>query len=163
MSALSTDAGGAGGLPFAPRDWVASRGDHQRVARVKGVHAEGGRIFLDLVLYAHDGCLIGRASHSKGGPRSYEPWCPSANWERISRPDFPLKPSVVTGEDGRERVRFKAGDRLPPADYRPGMRKASTAPGALRRARNPIEEALQQIAEGHADPQALAKQALGMP
>ena len=145
-------------LPFKPRDWVASRGSHERVGRVKDVYRLGGEVLLDVVLFARDGTKIGRESEAMGGPRSFEPACEASAWERIAEPAFPVALVWAYGEDGRRVAVFRAAETLGPADWvrRPEQRATS------RRAQGneAMRRALEAIAAGHNDPRRLATEVL---
>lgn len=145
--------------PFKPRDWVACKGDHSRLAKVRGVaRDEKGNVLLDLWLYAADGSRVGRESPACGGPRTYEPSCDAEGWERISPPDFPVRICWVEDEHGRRVARHVAGTVLPPAEWRPSAPRVAAA--------NPpkddrLRAALEAIAAGHNDPRRLAQEVLG--
>jgi hypothetical protein len=145
-------------LPFRPGDWVATCGDHQRIARVKDVSRSGGDVLLDLVLYGRDGRRIGRESPALGGPRGHEPACDASGWERIATPEFPVALVWRTLEDGRQVAGFRAADTLPPANWTPrqSRKRPATRPDGDPR----LREALRAIADGHNDPRRLAAEAL---
>lgn len=144
-------------FPFKPGDWVSN--DADRVAQVKSVYGEGDEVLLDLVLYDWKGDKVGRESPACGGPRTFEPACSAEGWERVAEPDFPIRPTWVPTADGSGLVsRMWAGERLPPANWKPRPRRRTAVrppqDDALRRA-------LQAIADGHNDPRTLARTVLG--
>ncbi len=144
------------GLPFKPKDWVSSNLD-QDIAQVKAVHFSDGEVLLDLVLYDTIGNKIGRESPAMGGPRTFEPCCSADDWERIEEPAFPLSPKWVKGSDGKTTMRYWAGGRLPPANWKKKPRK----PEGLKVTENyDLRRALQSIADGHNDPRTLAQDVL---
>lgn len=137
--------------PFKPGDWVQDGGD--RVAKVKSVWDQNGEVLLDLVMFSHTGEREGRTSPAMGGPRTFEPACDAAGWERITPPVFPMVPKWVTNPDGSRTARMWGGDRLPPANWKPPVRKGRVV------ALSPDDRlvlALRAIAEGHNDPRTLA-------
>lgn len=144
-------------LPFKPGDWVASRGDHDRIARVRSVYRLDGEVCLDLVMYSPKGDRIGRESPALGGPRTFEPCCASDHWDRISDPRFPIPMMWVPDGDGRKVLRRVAGKVLPPAEYVPKPRKSSYR----AKSDDGLRRALEAIADGHNDPRRLAEETLG--
>jgi len=145
--------------PFKPGDWVAGIGDHRRLARVRDVSRdENGAVLLDLWLYDPGGTRIGRESPALGGPRTFEPCCDAAGWERIARPDFPVAVRWVEDEGGRRVARHHVGPALPPANWsRPAPRSAPAA----QPSDDTLRRALEAIAAGHNDPRSLAAEVLG--
>lgn len=82
--------------PVKPGDWVVSKFDPAKVAKVKSVYridAEGfaEKCFVDLVLYSRSGNVIGRASPALNGPRKFEPAMEYDDWVRIDNPRFPIE------------------------------------------------------------------------
>lgn len=145
--------------PFKPGDWVAGIGDHRRLAKVKDVSRdEGGAVLLDLWLYRLDGTRIGRETPALGGPRTFEPCCDAAGWERIARPDFPISVKWVESETTGRVARYHAGPALPPANW---TRPAPRSPHAAQPTDDALRRALEAIAAGHNDPRSLAAEALG--
>lgn len=143
-------------FPFRPGDWVMNQSG--RVAKVKAVEEYRDEVTFDLVLYSSRGEKIGRESPSLGGPRTFEPSCSIAGWERCKKPVFPLQPKWVPQEDGSVRAMYWS-DRLPPANYRKPMRKGGGA--ALVAIENALlRQALELIADGHNDARALARKTL---
>jgi len=148
-------------FPFKPGDWVASRGDHRNVGKVKDVYRDPGSdeaVLLDLVLYDRDGSRIGRKSPACGGPSGFEPACAADYWERITPPLFPVSLQWVPDGDGSI-ARYVAGTVLPPANYLPRTR---TPRKAAIQHDDQLRRALEAIAGGHNDPRALARAALGL-
>lgn len=142
-------------FPFAPRDWVSDSSD--RIAQVKAVYeGDPGEVLLDLVYYDRSGERLGRVSPPEGGPRTFEPACSAEGWERVSEPYFPIQLRGVPSGDGRSVLRFWAGERLPPAKWRrrPAKMRSATQ-------NNRYRAALEEIAAGHNDARARARQALG--
>lgn len=144
-------------LPFMPGDWVASPGSHERIAKVRSAYWHEGEILLDLWIYSRDGKRIGRESPALGGPRGYEPSCDASLWERISAPEFPVPLQWVVDGDGKQVAKFLAGGRLPPANWVPRPRKGRSS----HKVDDALRRALEEIAEGHNDPRALARKVLG--
>lgn len=146
-------------LPFKPGDWAAGSGE--RVARVKRVYWDGDEALLDLVIYDWRGEKVGRESPACGGPRTFEPACTAAYWERIAEPTFPIGQKWVPNDQGGVTARMWAGDRLPPGAYVPTPRKRGVG-----RQRDYEKEllrlALKQIADGDNDARATARKALGL-
>jgi len=138
------------GLPFKPRDWVQNSAD--QLAQVLRVYEDGSDILLDLVRYAPNGTKLGRVSPAMGGPRTFEPACTAAGWQRIKAPQFPMK--LTRGEKGI--VRYW-GEPLPPADWTPPKRRARVRAISDDRFR----QAIKKIADGHNDARQLAKDVLG--
>lgn len=157
---MTTETDFPNGLPFRPRDWVAQKGDHSKVAKVRDVYRDDeGVVFLDLWIYSKDGDKIGRDSPPLGGPRNFEPACNAENWDRIKEPRFPITLKWVEGADGRRTAQYIAGEILPSANWTPKPRKPRSDPLV-----NPYDEmrkTLEAIADGHNDPRALAKAVLG--
>ncbi len=101
MSFFTSTEWGSEGSPFKPGDWVSNA---SQVAMVKDVYLAQGEIVLDLVLYSRSGDKIGRESPACGGPRSFEPCCPSSGWFRIKKPDFPMRMVWQEADDDPTKV-----------------------------------------------------------
>lgn len=120
-------------FPVKPGDWVASRHDPSKVARVRAVDfdpAEAETI-VDLVLYARDGRKVGRESPAFGGPRSYEPACSYSNWRRIAKPEFPLSLRWRNNEDGTRTAGYASGEPLPDREWRKPLQSVPVLPASL--------------------------------
>lgn len=145
--------------PFKPGDWVAGKGDHSRIAKVKDVSRDlDGEVLLDLWIYRSDGTRIGRLSPALSGPKTFEPGCDAVAWERISKPTFPIKIRWIDTA-GRRVARHDAGPALVPANWtRPTPRSRATA----QPSDDQLRRALEAIAAGHNDPRSLAAEALGL-
>jgi hypothetical protein len=144
-------------LPTKPGDWVAQKGNHSRIAKVKSVSRFGDEVLVDLVLYDHrNGDRIGRESPPEGGPRTFEPACDFQYWERIAEPTFPIP--LKWGQvrpDGSRVADWSAGPALPNLHWKPRARRRS---GMIKD--RTFEDVVRQIAAGHNDPMNLARSAL---
>lgn len=113
--------------PCKPGDWLVSKSNAQRVAKVKAVYSDGldrGRVVVDLYLYSINGDRTPRASPSMGGPRTFEPACDYDNWHRIEEPSWPIRLVWVTGEDGRRTADWSGREKpLPDIRWTPPRRK----------------------------------------
>lgn len=111
--------------PCKPGDWLVSKSNAQRVAKVKAVYADSldrGRVVVDLYLYSVRGDRIPRASPVEGGPRTFEPACDYDNWHRIEEPAWPISLVWKTDGEGR-RVADWSGNERPLPDIRWSPRK----------------------------------------
>lgn len=96
-------------LPVVQGDWVARDGGGGfEVARVRQSYFEDGRVYADLVPYSLTGENLKRVSPIEGGPTSFEPWCQITDngWQRIERPDFPLRRVTMGDSIGDGKVRL---------------------------------------------------------
>lgn len=87
-------------LPVKPGDWVASRYDAGRVAKVRQVYRYQDEVLVDLILFSRTGEKIGRESEPLGGMLTFEPACPYRDWQRIQQPEFPISLRWVPNPDG---------------------------------------------------------------
>jgi hypothetical protein len=72
---------------------------------------------------------------------------------------FPIEIKSIPIGNGRVTWKYWAGNTLPPANYVPRKRR-----GVIRAAEDDrLRKALQEIADGHNDPRALARSVLGKP
>lgn len=142
-------------FPCKPGDWVT---DNVQIAKVKGVDWDGTEVVVDLVIYDRDGDKLGRTSPIMGGPRTFEPSCSWKFWHRIPAPDFPLR-LVSTPIEGKamNRLDWDYGTPLPELQWKKPVRRYR----AVRVPDDRLRRALREIAEGHNDPRALAKEVLG--
>ena len=146
-------------LPYKPNDWVADTSD--RVARVKSVYWDRGEVLLDLHMFERDGTRLGRVSPAMGGPRSFEPACSAEDWRRIAPPAFPIQIRWVNS-GGKRTAQYWAGETLPPANWTPRKKKVPVRRMVCDdRLLKALVKALEKIADGHNDPRAVAKEALG--
>jgi len=111
--------------PVKPGDWVVSKFDLAKVAKVKSVYrldVEGftGKCLVDLVLYSRSGEVVGRESPSMGGPKKFEPAMDYCDWERIDDPGFPIELRAVPDAKrlGTSTLMFATrGNRLPDREW----------------------------------------------
>lgn len=89
-----------------PGDWVVSRCDTGRVAKVRQVYRYHDTVYVDLTLISRSGEKIGRESPPMGGPRTFEPACPYADWQRIEAPEFPIMLKWVPGPDSTKHAAY---------------------------------------------------------
>lgn len=82
-------------LPIVQGDWVSTPGHHMgiQLGRVKQSWRDtDGRVYMNVVLYLPSGEDVGRLSPPCGGPKRFEPAIEfNDNWQRIERPEFPLR------------------------------------------------------------------------
>lgn len=95
-------------FPARAGDWIAQGETMVRVVQIKRIyddHLNGTREFLaDLILFDLKGNKIGRESPVEGGPRTFEPACSLVGWQRIEKPDFPIKMVWENRGDGLQRI-----------------------------------------------------------
>lgn len=81
-------------VSIVEKTWVAQyaqEGDRRpQLGQVKHVYPDpsGDGLLVDVVLFAHAGRKLGRASPRMGGPRGFEPACAVERWTPIEAPDF---------------------------------------------------------------------------
>jgi hypothetical protein len=145
--ALSLDEMEALTLPVRGGDWVMNKSNH-RVAQVRSCYRDwsDGEVLVDLILYRWDGDKTGRESPIEGGPRSFEPCCSYANWERIEKPEFPMVPKWVDQPDGSRVARYWSSPR-PDGAYKRRKRRVQMVHSLKNTPDDGLDRALRLAAE----------------
>lgn len=129
-------------FPVKPGDWVVDKCVPDRVAIVKQVYRDSCGVCVDLYLYDHEGDRMMRQSPHMGGPRTFEPACDYANYQRIEKPQFPITLKWRSLGDGVKRAEYHhCGEVLPDRQWKRPERKPRQLPMPVRTDYDPRMEA----------------------
>jgi hypothetical protein len=105
-----------GYFPVRDGNWLArGQAPNIEIAKIRTIYREDDQFIVDLLFYDNEGNRLGRISPNEPfeidgkiyhGPRSFEPCCSLEGWYRIKKPEFPLTPIWVTGNDGWRRMSY---------------------------------------------------------